>query len=427
MIACAAWNTVVLMDADGAYSHTLSSFVSPVVQVAWTPDGTRLRVVLEENTPNTYTPWEVAVNQDGTARQVRTLPLGTNCCFDWTWIEGGRIVVYTRVDQEGKRHVMTAAENGRPDGTSERELPVKIGDILGLASPQAGRTLYFVTSNAARGELWKFDARSGEFKTFLTGVSGAYVAYSPDSKWITYGSTQDGSLFRSRADGSEALQLTKPPMYVEVSSWSPDGRLISFMGRQPGKPFRIYLIGRDGGALQEAAEGTDGQGGPSWSPDGKTLVYGNVLCEEMRDCWIRRLDLATGQTEIISGSHGCRTARWSPDGKYIAALHPPTHQLMLFDVNAQRWKMLADSVTGDDINWSNDSQAVYVDSLKEKNSIIERVQIKDGERRTIVNLAALERGAGMTGSWIGLTPDNSPILLRLSTTSEVYALEWTDR
>lgn len=74
MIACAAGNTVVLMDADGAHSHTLSSFVSPVGHVAWTPDGTRLRVALEEKTPNTYTPWEVAVNQDGTTSQVRRLP-----------------------------------------------------------------------------------------------------------------------------------------------------------------------------------------------------------------------------------------------------------------------------------------------------------------------------------------------------------------
>jgi hypothetical protein len=100
---------------------------------------------------------------------------------------------------------------------------------------------------------------------------------------------------------------------------------------------------------------------------------------------------------------------------------------MLFDINAQRWKMLADSVTGDNINWSNDSQSVYVDSLREKNSIVERIQIKDGQRRSVVDLANLERGAGMTDGWIGLHPDNLPILLRLSTTSEVYALAWTNR
>ncbi len=405
-IACTAWNTVVLMDTDGTHRHTLFSFVFPVGQVAWTPDGTRLRTVLEENAPNTYTPWELAVNQNGTETAARKLPLGTNCCLDWAWIEDGKVAVYVRVDQEGKRHAVTAPENYSLDGKQETELSVKVGEIVGLDSIRTGRTLYLATSNASHGELWKFDARTGEFKAFLTGMSAAYLAYSPDGKWITYRSTEDGSLFRSRADGSEALQLTKPPMYVEVSSWSPDGRHIAFTGRQPGRPFRIYLIDRDGGIMQEAAEGNDAQGGPSWSPDGKALVYGNVLCEELRDCWIRRLDLATRTTEIIPGSHGCRTARWSPDGKYIAALHLPTYQLMLFDVNAHHWKMLADSVTGDNINWASDSRAVYVDSPREKKSIIERIAIKDGDRHTIVTLANLERGAGMTDGWIGLAPDN---------------------
>src|SRR6478752_8890352 len=108
------------------------------------------------------------------------------------------------------------------------------------------------------------------------------------------------------------------------------------MGRNPGEPYRIYLIGRDGGPAKQASEGNDNQGGPSWSPDGKAIGYGNVLGEETQNGWIRRIHLATGKVEIVSGSNNFRTARWSPDGKYIAALRWQTRELMLLDVRAQR-------------------------------------------------------------------------------------------
>jgi dipeptidyl aminopeptidase/acylaminoacyl peptidase len=290
-------------------------------------------------------------------------------------------------------------------------------------------TLYLTASTAERGELLRFNAEQKAWQTFLPGLSAAYVAFSPDGKWMTYSDPGGGSLWRSRADGSEALQLVKPDMEVEVSSWSPDGQRIAFMRRQPGKPWRIYLIGRDGGEAVEASEGDDEQGGPSWSPDGKELVYGNVICENtnIQNCWIRRLKLATRKSEIVPGSNGMRTARWSPDGKYIAALRFQAHELMLFDRAGERWRMLADSVNGDNISWSRDSQYVYVDSPRDKKPMIERVRVKDGQREIVVSLSDLEKVPGQTGPWIGLTPDNSPIVCHLFTASEIYEVKWTDR
>jgi Tol biopolymer transport system component len=179
----------------------------------------------------------------------------------------------------------------------------------------------------------------------------------------------------------------------------------------------------------EASEGDDEQGGPSWSPDGKELVYGNVICENtnIQNCWIRRLKLATRKSEIVPGSNGMRTARWSPDGKYIAALRFQAHELMLFDRAGERWRMLADSVNGDNISWSRDSQYVYVDSPRDKKPMIERVRVKDGQREIVVSLSDLEKVPGQTGPWIGLTPDNSPIVCHLFTASEIYEVKWTDR
>ena len=244
---------------------------------------------------------------------------------------------------------------------------------------------------------------------------------------MTYVNSMDRGLWRSRVDGADAVQLTKQPMEVELSAWSPDGKRIAFMGREPGKPWRIFLIDRDGGNAIEAAEGSDNQGAPTWSPDGRELAYANVDCNQTQTCWVWRLDLAGRKTQMLPGSHGLRTARWSPDGKYIAALQPYTHDLMLFDLDSGHWTKLADSINGDNINWSSDSQSVFADSPHGEKPIIECIRIADGKRVTVANLAPLRNAFGQIATWSGLAPDNSPIVLRAFTSSEVYKLEWTDR
>src|SRR6266851_5691503 len=97
------------------------------------------------------------------------------------------------------------------------------------------------------------------------------------------------------------------------------------------------------------------------------------------------------KVEILGGSHNFRTARWSPDGKYIAALQPITHELMLCEVRKQRWSMLANSITGDNINWSSDSKSIYADSPRGEDRLIEQVRITDGKRLAMVSLAAWEK------------------------------------
>src|SRR5207302_4132753 len=144
-------------------------------------------------------------------------------------------------------------------------------------------------------------------QTVYPGLSAIYLSFSRDGQWMTYINTTDQVLWRSRADGSQALQLSQGFEYAQLSSWSPDGRKIAFMGKKPDKPLRIYIIDRDGSQQEEAVSGEDNQGAPTWSPDGKSLVYGNVLCNEIQACWIHIVNLETKQQETLPGSHGFRT------------------------------------------------------------------------------------------------------------------------
>lgn len=422
-IVCAEGTTITLMDADGSNLDTIESSSSPVGPVSWSPDGSRLRYVVEDTAAHIFSQRELKLQPGGSSGSPSELDFGPTCCVDWTWTADGREFVYADYAANGRGRLMT-----QPAGASRStELPVNIGTLFGIASGESSKALYLDIANAYRGELLKFNARQKTFQTFLPGVSASFVAFSPDGKWITYTNTQDSSLWRSRADGSDAFQLAKAPMQVQVSSWSPDGREIAFMGQAPGKPWRIFLIGHDGGPAREASEGNDNQGGPSFSPDGKAMVYGNVFCEETQNCWIRHVDLATGKTHILPGSNGLRTARWSPDGKYIAALRFQTREVVLFDVKEQRWQRLAGSVAGDNINWSSDSRYIYVDNPRETRPVVERIRIKDGRRSNVVSLASLQNVPGTISPWFGLAPDNSPILAHMFGSSEIYALDWAEK
>ena len=120
-------------------------------------------------------------------------------------------------------------------------------------------SLFLLISNTYRGELLKFNDKPQGLQTYLPGISAAFVAFSPDGKWITYVNTQENTLWRSRADGADAFQLTKPPMEVEVSSWSPDGKHIAFMACMPGKAWKISVVNLTAERC-EKRQNTDDQG-----------------------------------------------------------------------------------------------------------------------------------------------------------------------
>lgn len=130
-----------------------------------------------------------------------------------------------------------------------------------------------------------------------------------------------------------------------------DSRHLAFTAKLLGRPWRIFLISREGKDLREASNGEDNQGAPTWSPDGK------VGCQDERTCAVRRVNLSTKTVSRLPGSDNLRTVRLAPNGNYIAALQPELLQLLLLRNGERGYKVekLADAVTGDDISWSRDS------------------------------------------------------------------------
>ena len=68
----------------------------------------------------------------------------------------------------------------------------------------------FAIQGAQLGELVRYDAKSQQFLPYLSGISAIHLGFSKDGQWVAYMNYTDGTLWRSKVDGTERLQLVPP-------------------------------------------------------------------------------------------------------------------------------------------------------------------------------------------------------------------------
>jgi Tol biopolymer transport system component len=284
-----------------------------------------------------------------------------------------------------------------------------------LPVPSVDGKRLFALGSQPRGELQRFNQRTQQFETFLSGMSVDNVDFSKDGQWVTYTTYPEGSLWRSKADGSERLQLTFPPTQALLPRWSPDQKQIVFSAALPGKAMKSYLVSADGSVSQPLLSGTTTEEeDPNWSQDGKSIVYWSSGT-------INIVDLQTHKVSVVPGSEGLYSPHWSPDGRYIGAMSSNAVKLMLFDFKSQKWTELARTTLAYP-NWSRDGKYLHFFSAGSDPALY-RVRISDHKLEKIASLKGVRLTIGFEGTWCGLAPDDSPLVLRDVGSQEIYGLD----
>ncbi|HVN82077.1 MAG TPA: protein kinase [Terriglobia bacterium] len=411
---------------DGTDSRKLVTLPGRPFSPRWSPDGKVLRLSISDPKTNSTALWEVLA--DGT-HLAPLLPGWHNpaseCCGNWT-PDGGYFIFQSLVN--GKTNIWARRERQGIFERASRE-PVQLTagqlDTLAPVPSRDGKRL-FVVGLQSRGELQRYDAKAKQFVSFLPGVSAEGLDFSRDGQWVTYSTYPDLSLWRSKVDGSERLQLSPPSMNAVLPRWSPDGKQIVFSGQTHEQPrWNIYVVSAEGGTPERLEGGTDDVGDVGWSPDGNRLIFGRLGTGPLTSSGtppIRLLDLKTHQVSELPGSKGFFSPRWSPDGHYVVAMPPDSQKVMLFDFRTQKWTELASLSVGYP-SWSRDGKFVYFNLLSTQEPFILRIRISDRGVEKVVSLKGLP-GAGTYGPWVGLAPDDSPLVLRDNGTQEIYALDW---
>jgi serine/threonine protein kinase/Tol biopolymer transport system component len=409
-------NNLFLAKSDGTDSHLLADLPGWVTSPQWSPNSDILRLTLLDQKTNATSLWQVS--RDGKiSRQLldgwHSPP--SECCGQWT--------------PEGKHFLFSSQgsiwelQEKRSWLGKTRFEPVQLtSGPLALSSPlpsKDGRKL-FVMGRRPRGELVRYDAPTDHFVPYFSGISAEHLCISKDGQWVAYVMFPEGTLWRSKMDGSERLQLSYAPLYASMPRWSPDGKWIAFFSTTPGKPSKIYLVSPEGGGPQELLPDDDHpEADPNWSPDGSSLVFGGVYTSAK--IGLRVLDLKTHRVTVLPESEQLFSPRWSPDGKYIAAIRSNSQSVLLFDQAKQKWAEVFQERNVSFPNWSKDGKYLYFLSWPEKPSVI-RMRVSDSKLERVADLKDF-RPTGYWEDWMGLDPNDSPLLLRDTGLQDVYALD----
>jgi Tol biopolymer transport system component/DNA-binding winged helix-turn-helix (wHTH) protein len=423
----ASSSDLTIVGADGSDPRKLLTTGGLAFWLRWSPDGGRLRFTLRDPKRQTAELWEV--NADGSNPHPLfpgwTQP-ASECCGSWT--------------PDGRDFVFQSNHSGHSEIWVRREQPWYLADRrphqltngpLDYEAPSTapgGDRVYFIGASA-QYELLRAMPHSTAFTALDQNLSSAALAhYSQDGKWIAWLNASDNSLWRSRTDGTERMELSTPPMRIFTMKWSPDDRQLAVMGVQPGKPWKIYLIDAEGGRLTPALNEERNEADPAWSPDGQSIVFGRPpdRMDNGKDKAIYFLDLNTHKMEKIPGSDGLFSPRLSPDGRYMVAMPLDQRALMLFDRTAQRWTTLTVHGVGDP-TWSHDGHSVYFQDFLELGKPIYRIAVPAGKPEQVATMENLRPIAATDYRLIGLAPGDLPIVTARTPAVNLYEIDLNDR
>ena len=195
-------------------------------------------------------------------------------------------------------------------------------------------------------DLWVMDA-DGAQQTMLVKRAGS-SSWAPDSKNVAFHGSAGGAGVPIKGDIGSALSdndifilniddclagacspsnITNDPSQIDDDpDWSPDGSRIAFTSHsvldtgQDSETAEIWTMNPDGSNRMQLTFNNEEERGPSWSPDGKKILY---MC---RALWLNSgtdfelcvMDADGSNLQVLTNNlTPDLTANWTPDGSKI--------------------------------------------------------------------------------------------------------------
>jgi Tol biopolymer transport system component len=180
------------------------------------------------------------------------------------------------------------------------------------------------------GQMWLMNADGSNQRLLFNdpGFDDEAPSFSPDGRYVIFQQCAplDGefpcTIHRVGVDGSGLVQIT--PVRIELSDqepvYSPDGNTIAFwsFGRD-GVIAAVYSMNSDGSGIRELSDPELEGFAPSWSPDGRQLVFTTKCCNpELSNLEVMKRN-GEEQRQITQdhGVMGAGRSSWSPQGDAI--------------------------------------------------------------------------------------------------------------
>jgi DNA-binding winged helix-turn-helix (wHTH) protein/Tol biopolymer transport system component len=433
MIAFVRGETILITDTQGSEAREVARFKLAPHSLLWSPDGKRLRFTQSNLVEGTDSMWEIGI--DGKSLR-RVLPgeEGGPHEGSGTWLAGGNYFAFsTGQDLRANLAVDTQAnlwllEERRGWFGSYSGDPIQLtkGPIA-FDHPTAtpGGSRLFAIGSHNEYQLLRIDPKTLT-KTAMLAESGATdMDFSLDGQWVVYAARENGTLWKSRIDGSNRMQLMAGATGAFAPHWSPDQKQILFTGFLLDKQPRLYVVSAQGGSPKTVLPMDNRWASVSgdWRTDGRQIVLDVQDTATGGESTIRILDLESGRLSTIAGSEGLIEPRWSADGRYIAALNPKKKQIFLYDCKLLKWTVLAEANFPSTLRWSPGGDALYFQDTDEVEESVFRVPMATREAERVTRFGDLLSSGAARCIFTGLSPDGSVYVTVDHGDVDVYAID----
>ena len=253
-------------------------------------------------------------------------------------------------------------------------------------------------------------------------------SWSPDGKRIAFESDRDEhgpldfEIYVMDADGNNQQNLTNDPNNDISPSWSPDGERIAFSSDRDGnregnwKNYEIYVMDADGNNPQRLTNNDFHDGGPSWSPDGKRIVFwskreGHFIGEFGLTSEIYVMDADGKNTRRLTNNRKRDfSPSWSPDGKWIAFSSDRkgddvNHEIHVMDADGGNQRRLTNNRVHDKSpSWSSDGKRIVFSSYRDGNGEIYVMDNDGGNQQKLTNNPHLDSQPEWLNSPFSVSP-----------------------
>jgi len=240
------------------------------------------------------------------------------------------------------------------DGDNVRQITRRGINVAPSLSGDGTLLAHVALKQGNLGNLILTDLTSGKSKALLKQPAhGIEAAISPDGKRIVMSMSLDAGppdLYTVKLSGlsKKPARVLETPVAEHSPSWSPDGRRIVFSAAPgPGMPPQLYLIDIDARkpSPQPVVTGFASASDPAWSPDGRWIAFVANDRGRTRVC-VHELGGANPSRPVADG----RMPVWGADSRHL--IYSSGNSLSMIDTRTGKANVLVGGGSFAGLSWT---------------------------------------------------------------------------